>query len=110
MTSVGLRFFVVSERRSGYGNHYRDKLSAKLLYKRKRCHMVFLFKCPVKIGQVVKSYGQRDIQNREISLLEQLHSFFQPQIIDVFHTGHAHMFFKKAHKMIITEVTELGQF
>ena len=39
----------------------------------------------------MKAYGQRYLQNRGISFLKQLHRFFQPQIVDIFHAGHAHM-------------------
>lgn len=66
--------------------------------------MVFFLKCPVKIGQVAKPYGKRDIQNGRISFLEQLHRLFQPKVINIFHTGHAHVLFKKAHKMIVTKI------
>lgn len=71
--------------------------------------MVFFLKCPVKIGEVVKTYGQGDIQNRSVSLLEQFYGFFQAQIVDVFDTGHVHMFFEKAHKMIVAKVAQLCQ-
>lgn len=27
--------------------------------------------------------------------------FLQPKVIDIFHAGHAHVFFEKTHKMII---------
>ncbi len=66
--------------------------------------MVFFLKCPVKIGQVAKPYGQRDLQNGRIPLLKQLHRLLKPQVVNIFYAGHAHMFFKKTHKMIIAEI------
>ena len=44
--------------------------SFQFFYKTARCHSIFIFKCPMKIRQIVKAYRQGDFQNRCIALLK----------------------------------------
>ena len=41
--------------------------SFQFFYKTARCHSIFIFKCPMKIRQIVKAYRQGDFQNRCIA-------------------------------------------
>ena len=58
----------------------------------------------MKIGKVVESCGERDLQNGGVSLFKQFYSLFQSQIVEVFHYGHVHVFFEKTHKVIFAEI------
>ena len=44
--------------------------SFQFFYKTARCHSIFIFKCQMKIRQIVKAYRQGDFQNRCIALLK----------------------------------------
>ena len=52
--------------------------------------MEFPFKNFMKIGKVVESCGERNLQNGGVSLFKQFYSLFQSQIVEVFHYGHVH--------------------
>lgn len=71
--------------------------------------MIFFLKCPVEIGKVVETNGQRDVQNGGVPLFKQLHRFFQAQIVDIFHAGHIHVLLEKTHEMIVAEVALFSQ-
>lgn len=66
--------------------------------------MEFPFKNFMKIGKVVESCGERNLQNGGVSLFKQFYSLFQSQIVEVFHYGHVHVFFEKTHKVIFAEI------
>lgn len=74
-----------------------------------RRHAVFVFKCPVEIGKIVESHRQGDLQDGSSIVFEKLHGFFQAQVVQKFHAGHIHMFFKKAHKMVLAKVAHFSQ-
>ena len=83
--------------------------SVKLSDKPKRRHMILLLKRPMKIRQISKTNGQGNIQNRDVSLFELFYGFLQAQVVDILYAGHIHVFFEKAHEMIVAEIADCGK-
>ena len=63
----------------------------------------------MKIGKVVESCGERDLQNGGVSLFKQFYSLFQSKIVEVFHYGHVHVFFEETHEVVFTEIAKPGK-
>ena len=64
----------------------------------------------MKIRETVESHGHGDFDNRGLPLFKKFHSFFHAQVVQIFDDGHMHMFFKKTHEIVFTEIALDGQF
>ena len=64
----------------------------------------------MKIRETVEAHGHGDFNYRGLSLLEEFHSFFHTQVVQIFDDGHVHMFFEKTHEIILAEIALGSQF
>lgn len=64
-----------------------------------RCHAVFLFEHPVKIGKIFKTGFRRNIQNGGVGSCQQTRGDCQAVVPQIVHERRSHSFFEIPHKM-----------
>ena len=64
-----------------------------------RCHAVFLFEHPVKIGKIFKTGFRRNIQNGGVGSCQQTRGDCQAVVPQIVHERRSHSFFELPHKM-----------
>ena len=63
----------------------------------------------MKIRKIVETDRKRDRKCGRFSLFKLFGGFFEPQVFDIGETGHSHIFFEKAHELVLAEVADAGE-